>query len=437
MISGLSFRNGALADGNGGAIYNGGGLTLRDCTVASSLVEDVSGGGVHGGGLYSALGTSTTLIGCTFFSNSATQFGGGVYTEGNLTATNCTFTGNSALRGGGLILRGTATITLRNCTFSANTATDGVAMPGFGGGGLYCEGGAGQHFIGNTLIAGNSATNDPDIRGNYTSDGHNFIGKIGDATGLTNGANGNQVGTVAMPLNPQFGSFGNNGGPTDTWSLLGSSTAINNGDNTLAPLADQRGYGRSGVSDMGAFEFNGTAPPLVPIVSVVSNKVHGAQTFGINLPLSGNPGVECRTGGAHGDFTIVFNFVNPLTLVGGVSVTGGAATIVPFAGINASDAHHYIVQLTGVVNAQVVTLQLVNVNDSLGNVTPTLQVPIGVLLGDTTGTGTVNATDVSQAKLQSGQAVTGSNFRNDITVSGSINATDVSSVKLKSGTALP
>ena len=76
-------------------------------------------------------------------------------------------------------------------------------------------------------------------------------------------------------------------------------------------------------------------------------------------------------------------------------------------------------------------------NDSLGNNTPVLQVPIGVLLGDTTGNGTVNATDVSQAKLQSGQAVTGSNFRNDITVNGSINATDVSSVKLKSGTALP
>jgi dockerin type I repeat protein len=64
-------------------------------------------------------------------------------------------------------------------------------------------------------------------------------------------------------------------------------------------------------------------------------------------------------------------------------------------------------------------------------------IPMGVLVGDTTGNGSVNATDVSQTKLQSGQPVTGSNIRNDINVNGSINATDVSSVKLKSGTALP
>jgi hypothetical protein len=51
--------------------------------------------------------------------------------------------------------------------------------------------------------------------------------------------------------------------------------------------------------------------------------------------------------------------------------------------------------------------------------------------------GVVNASDVSQAKLQSGQPVSSSNFRNDVTVNGSINASDVSSVKSKSGTALP
>ena len=62
---------------------------------------------------------------------------------------------------------------------------------------------------------------------------------------------------------------------------------------------------------------------------------------------------------------------------------------------------------------------------------------MGVLLGDVNGNGSVNSTDVSQTKLQSGQAVTNANFREDVNVNGSINATDVSSVKLKSGTALP
>ena len=62
---------------------------------------------------------------------------------------------------------------------------------------------------------------------------------------------------------------------------------------------------------------------------------------------------------------------------------------------------------------------------------------MGVLLGDTSGNGTVNSTDVSQTKLKSGQAVDAANFRTDVTVSNSINATDVGTVKLKVGTALP
>jgi hypothetical protein len=62
---------------------------------------------------------------------------------------------------------------------------------------------------------------------------------------------------------------------------------------------------------------------------------------------------------------------------------------------------------------------------------------MAVLVGDTTGNGTVNATDVSQTKGQSGQAVTGTNFRADVNANGSINGTDVSFVKSKTGTALP
>jgi hypothetical protein len=60
-----------------------------------------------------------------------------------------------------------------------------------------------------------------------------------------------------------------------------------------------------------------------------------------------------------------------------------------------------------------------------------------VLLGDTSGNGTVNATDVSQTKLKSGQTVDASNFRQNVTINGVINSSDVSTVKLKSGTALP
>ena len=113
------------------------------------------------------------------------------------------------------------------------------------------------------------------------------------------------------------------------------------------------------------------------------------------------------------------------------SVTTGTGSVSSFA----VSGGQVTVNLTGVSNAQTIVITLFGVND--GTNTTNVNIPMGVLLGDTTGNGSVNASDVSQAKLQSGQAVDTSNFRNDINVNGSINASDVSSVKLKSGTALP
>jgi hypothetical protein len=53
------------------------------------------------------------------------------------------------------------------------------------------------------------------------------------------------------------------------------------------------------------------------------------------------------------------------------------------------------------------------------------------------GNAAVNATDVAQTKSQVGQAIGGSNFREDVNANGLINSVDVALVKSKSGTALP
>jgi hypothetical protein len=66
-----------------------------------------------------------------------------------------------------------------------------------------------------------------------------------------------------------------------------------------------------------------------------------------------------------------------------------------------------------------------------------INVPMSVLLGDTNGNGSVNASDISQTKSRTGLAVDATNFRSDVTINNSINASDVSLVKSKSGTALP
>jgi hypothetical protein len=440
-MTGVTLANGRTTNAVGAGISNNGGLAINNCRIIDCYASGSDQTIGNGGGLYNAAGRTAVVSNCSFWNNGADNFGGAVYTDGILTATNCTFFSNTALRGGGIVSRfagGAAMLTIRNCTIANNLANDGASiMGGFGGGGLYCEGDAGQHLVGNTIIADNTSTIDPDLSGSYTSNGHNLIGNVGDGDGFSNGVNGDLVGTTASPLNAQFDSFADNGGPSETLSLLNTSPAINAGDNALASSTDQRGYGRAGIADMGAFEFAGTEPMLVPLISVVSSKVHGAQAFGINLPLQASVGLECRSGGARGDFTIVFTSASVLANVGNVSLTSGAATLAPGTGISSNDPHQYIVQLTNVVNAQQITLEVNEMTDSAGNNTPSIEVPVAFLLGDTTGSGTVNASDVTQTKIQSGQPVSASNFRTDVTVSGTINASDVSFVKARSGTSLP
>lgn len=256
-LSGVTLTNGLPSVGfDGGAIHNSGGLTLTDCTIKNSVVAGDSGGG-NGGGLFNASGASATLLRCTFNNNLSQQgFGGGaIFNSGTLTATNCTITGNSAPSGGGILAvsnNGNSLTTLRNCTITNNTATS-TGSSTAGGGGYYGEGGVGNtlHHFSNTILAGNINSVNPDLRGYGTSEGNNLVGNLGAiGSGFSNGVNGDKVG-----VNPGLGTFTNNGGPTDTWSLLSNSPAVNAGNNGLAPPTDQRAYPRIGTSDIGAFEF--------------------------------------------------------------------------------------------------------------------------------------------------------------------------------------
>ena len=178
-------------------------------------------------------------------------------------------------------------------------------------------------------------------------------------------------------------------------------------------------------------------PVAVPLNSVVSRKTHGAAgTFDIDLPvITGPRGVECRTGGVNGEFQMVFTFVNPLTSVASAGVVGGTGSVVGGAGTIGADAHQYIVNLTGVINAQYITVKLTNVHDNAAHVGDVSQ-QMGILIGDTSANGSVNSSDVSQTKTQSGTIATAANFRTDVTINGVVNSSDVSTVKQKSGTAL-
>ena len=114
------------------------------------------------------------------------------------------------------------------------------------------------------------------------------------------------------------------------------------------------------------------------------------------------------------------------------AITTGVGSV---SGSSGSGTTTVTVNLTGVTNAQRIEVTLQGASD--GTNTADLIVPMGILLGDTSGNGTVNASDVSQTKAQSGNALTASNFRADVNANGVINASDVSAVKARSGTALP
>jgi hypothetical protein len=180
-----------------------------------------------------------------------------------------------------------------------------------------------------------------------------------------------------------------------------------------------------------------TEPPPVQLNAVVSRKVHGsAGTFDVDLPLTGPHGIECRSGGNNGNHTLVFTFANTLTGVGGASVTSGTGTV-GSRNIDSNDAHSYIVNLTGVTNAQYVSVTLANVIDSQGNGSNAISATMGVLLGDVNASGRVDSTDVFQVRQQTLQNANSSNFRMDVDLSGRIDSTDVFITRQQTLTGLP
>jgi RHS repeat-associated protein len=168
----------------------------------------------------------------------------------------------------------------------------------------------------------------------------------------------------------------------------------------------------------------------VQAASAVSRMTHGsAGTFDVPLPLAGSPGIECRSQG--GNFMLVVTFASGVSY-SGATVTTGTATI---SSTNSGpDNTQITINLTGVANAQTVVVTLSGVTD--GQAMNDVPVAMGVLLGDTTGNGIVNSSDISYVQSQSGQSVTSSNFRTDVTTNGFINSSDLSVVQGQSGTFL-
>jgi predicted outer membrane repeat protein len=425
-----AFYGGGISNSNGGSFGGNSLLAITDCTFANN--QAVRGGAVASyQRLAEQLGRAgLTVTNSTFNDNSVCCRGGAIYVlPASVTpqlVSNCTFTGNTVpddadptqFGGGALYLHSpaepNATLTVKNCTFSQNSGpVSGGGISNFG------SSGSPTLLLSNSILqTGSSGENVYNGGGTIASQGYNLSND--DGGGFLTGT-GDQVNTDPM-LDPA--GLQNNGGPTQTVALLPGSSAINAADPS-APARDQRYYLRNGAPDKGAFEYAAMLAPL----SSASHKTHGAAgAFDVDLPLSGSPGIECRSGGANGVHQMILTFATPVTATS-ANVTNGTGNV---SGLSVSGSQ-MTVDLTGVSNAQQITLTLSGLSD--GTNTNNVNIPMRVLLGDTNGNGTVNASDVAQTKGQLGQAITTSNFRNDVNANGTINASDASIVKSQIGTS--
>jgi hypothetical protein len=323
---GAGGNGGTLQPGGNGGPACGGGLYVAAGTI--TLTNDtLSGNSAQGGGG----GRGHDEIGLNDFGcpggNGSDAFGGGVYVAGGTaTLTNDTLSGNSAQGGGG----GTGG-TGGDPTFGRGGSGNGGNGGNASGGGLSIVSGS-TVALANTLIAQDTlaagtggiaggggykshagsagSASAPDVSGSVTSSDHDLVGD-GTASNLSNGVNGNQVGTSASPINPLLGPLQDNGGPTQTMALLLDSPAIDAGDSTAAglPSTDQRGFARiSGAAvDIGAFEVQ--EPILSP--ATLPDGTYAA-------PYSQTITATEDTGGAGGPFTLAFTAG---TLPPGLSLT--------------------------------------------------------------------------------------------------------------------
>jgi hypothetical protein len=248
----LSGNSASLGYGYGGGIYND---VFGTLTVTGSTL---SGNSADGGGIWNS--GALTVSNSTLSGNSAIYSGGGVENVGALTVSNSTLSGNSAIySGGGIYTTLTNPVTLTNVTLTANRAIV------FGGGGLYVY--SGSPLLDNTLIAGNfqgaTGTTPDDVYGRLDPGGdYNLIGDGSGMFGLSNGANGNLVGSADNPIDPLLGPLADNGGPTLTHALLSGSPAIDAGTSDGAPPTDQRGVPRDNPPDIGAYEVPDVPRPI-------------------------------------------------------------------------------------------------------------------------------------------------------------------------------
>jgi hypothetical protein len=337
-ISKSNFTNNSATPGSGsaGGAFDppgrsyGGALDFIGTISESTFINNSA---QEGGALFvrpqflASAGTVTGGVSGCFFQNNTASIVGGVafvtveddgilgYYVGLLAMTDCTVSNCSAPHGAVVSLNNGfdnafGQAALVNCTLDGNNAS------GVGAGSL-------ENGVGLTNSILKTGTTGANVASNgIVSHGHNISND--NAAGLLT-AGGDLANTDPQVISdtPQ-----DNGGPTKTIGigLFGVGPAINAGDDNAAPRRDQRGYFRTGHSDIGAYEYagglvGGTSIARSGSDAVVSAEVVYGHSYLLERKLNltdsswqpvGNEflatGNDTESATAAGDFTIAHAF---------------------------------------------------------------------------------------------------------------------------------
>ena len=282
---------------HGGAIFNGGFLSLTDSRLNANLAR--AGSGAHsnapaaGGGLYNtgtaALsrvlfdqnaavgGTQVVYSSGGFYSRASDGMGGGIANSGALNLTNSTLSSNLVRAGGGAsgpgasssagralgggLYSASGTVMALHVTVAANSLEPGAFNP------AYYDSGARP----SALLGANAAnTNGSFILQNsllaYPGTNANAWGVISDGgyNMCSDGSASFSSGSSFNFTDPRLLTLNNNGGPTPTMALAADSPALDWAPLAPSPATDQRGFPRpyGFGADLGPYEAGPTAPPL-------------------------------------------------------------------------------------------------------------------------------------------------------------------------------
>jgi len=258
-IRNLWIRNGRGVEGGGGILVDGATVNLENVTISGCVASAEDGGGIK------------------------------VINGGVLNMVNSTLSGNSTVVHGGAIAiddsLGSATIT--NSTIFGNNG-------GFSNtcGGIH---NTGTCTLRNTIVAGNSGTDIPNLSGIFTSNGYNIIGELGTLSPgnpQITATTGDQFDVNAADIH--LGPLQDNGPMVPTRELQTGSIAIDKGHSSgsttdardltrpcdLASVLNATG---GDGADVGAFEVQGTCAGTNDDPVAVDDNVAIAEDSGANV----------------------------------------------------------------------------------------------------------------------------------------------------------